>query len=63
MTRGELTPRQAMELLEAWGKWHARRDEIILAAAAARVSIAEMHKLTGLSRDTIAKIISTIPDD
>lgn len=62
MTRGELTYSQAIELLDAWGKWYARRDEIVLAAAAARVTIAEMHKRTGLARSTITGIIEG-PDD
>jgi hypothetical protein len=61
MTRGELTYGQAMELLDAWGKWHARRDEIVRAAVGARVTVAEIHQLTGLARTTIKAILDDTP--
>ena len=58
MTRAELTPRQAMELLDAWGKWNARRDELVRQAFDARVTRAEIHRLTGLAVTTINRIIA-----
>ena len=50
-----------MELLDAWGKWNARRDELVRQAFDARVTRAEIHRLTGLAVTTINRIIDPHP--
>jgi len=58
MTRAELTPRQAMEMLDAWRRWDERRDELVRQAFAARLTRAEIHRITGLAVTTINRIIA-----
>jgi hypothetical protein len=58
----ELTLRQARELLTAWAADQAaiirRRDEVVRAAVAAGVSKIEVHRLTGIARTTVDRIIA-----
>lgn len=58
MAARELTYREAIELLTEWSWWAVRRDEFVHVAHSARVSIADIHRLTGLSRSTIATILA-----
>jgi hypothetical protein len=57
----ELTLRQARELLAAWAAERdavtARRDEVVRAAVSAGVSKSEVHRLTGIARSTLDRII------
>ena len=61
----ELTVRQAREMLTAWvADQHAvtgRRDEVVQAAVAAGLSKSEVHRLTGIARTTIDRIVSPAP--
>jgi len=61
----ELTVRQAREMLTAWaaeqGEVASRRDEVVQAAVAAGLSKSEVHRLTGIARTTIDRIVSTGP--
>ena len=58
----ELTVRQAKEMLTAWAAEQdavaGRRDEVVLAAVDAGLSKAEVHRLTGIARTTIDRIVS-----
>jgi hypothetical protein len=57
----ELTVRQARELLTAWtAEQHAvagRRDDVVRTAVAAGLSKSEVHRLTGIARTTIDRIM------
>jgi hypothetical protein len=57
----ELTVRQAREMLTAWvAEWRsvaARRDKVVRAAVEAGLSKAEVHRLTGIARTTIDRIV------
>ena len=57
----ELTVRQARELLAAWTAEQdavaGRRDEVVRAAVAAGLSKSEVHRLTGMARTTIDRIV------
>ena len=57
----ELTLRQARELLSGWRTEQdavtSRRDEVIRAAVAAGLSKSEIHRITGIARTTIDRII------
>ena len=57
----ELTVRQARELLAQWTADQAaittRRDEAIRAAVDAGLSKSEVHRLTGIARTTIDRIL------
>jgi hypothetical protein len=57
----ELTVRQAREVVTAWaGERRAvagRRDEVVRAAVDAGLSKAEVHRLTGIARTTIDRIV------
>jgi hypothetical protein len=57
----ELTVRQARELLAAWAAEQdavaGRRDEVVRAAVAAGLSKSEVHRLTGIARTTIDRIV------
>ena len=58
----ELTLRQARELLANWAAEHAaltaRRDVVIRTALAAGVSKTEVHRVTGVARTTIDRVIA-----
>lgn len=62
----ELTLRQARELLAAWAADQAavtrRRDEVVRLAVAAGVSKIEVHRLTGIARTTVDRIISAVEE-
>jgi len=57
----ELTVRQAKEMLTAWAAEQdavaTRRNEVVRAAVDAGVSKSEVHRLTGIARTTIDRII------
>jgi hypothetical protein len=59
----ELTIRQAREMLAAWAAEHdavdSRRDEAVRAAVDAGLSKSEVHRLTGIARTTIDRILDT----
>jgi hypothetical protein len=61
----ELTIRQAREMLAAWAaEQHdvtARRDQVVRDAVAAGLSKSEVHRLTGIARTTVDRIIDTAP--
>jgi hypothetical protein len=61
----ELTVRQAREILTAWaadqGEVASRRDAVVRAAVAAGLSKSEIHRLTGIARTTIDRIVGTAP--
>ena len=61
----ELTVRQAREMLAAWAAEQdavaGRRDEVVQAAVDAGLSKAEVHRLTGIARTTIDRIVSPAP--
>jgi hypothetical protein len=61
----ELTVRQAKEMLTAWAAEQdavaGRRDEVVRAAVDAGLSKAEVHRLTGIARTTIDRIVSVAP--
>jgi hypothetical protein len=58
----ELTVRQAREMLAAWATEQdlvaGRRDDVVRAAVAAGLSKSEVHRLTGIARTTIDRIVS-----
>jgi len=58
----ELTLRQARELLTAWAADQAavtrKRDDVVRVAVAAGVSKIEVHRLTGIARTTVDRIIT-----
>ena len=57
----ELTMRQAREVVTAWAAERravaGRRDEVVRAAVDAGLSKAEVHRLTGIARTTIDRIV------
>jgi hypothetical protein len=61
----ELTVRQARELLVAWAAEQdavaGRRDAVVRAAVGAGLSKSEVHRLTGIARTTIDRIIGSDP--
>ena len=61
----ELTVRQARELLAAWAAEQdavaGRRDEVVRAAVNAGLSKIEVHRLTGIARTTIDRIVGAAP--
>jgi hypothetical protein len=61
----ELTVRKAREMLAAWAAEQdavgSRRDEVVRAAIDAGVSKSEVHRLTGIARTTIDRILGTLP--
>ena len=58
----ELTVRQAREMLAAWAAEQdlvaGRRDDVVRAAVTAGLSKSEVHRLTGIARTTIDRIVS-----
>ena len=61
----ELTIRQAREMLTAWAaermRWTSQRDQVVRAAVEAGVSKSEVHRLTGIARTTVDRIITGAP--
>ena len=61
----ELTVREAREMLTAWAAEHdavdSRRDEVVRAAIDAGLSKSEVHRLTGIARTTIDRIVGALP--
>ena len=61
----ELTVRQAREMLASWAAEHdavdSRRDEVVRAAIDAGIGKSEVHRLTGIARTTIDRIVGTSP--
>ena len=61
----ELTVRQAREMLAAWAAEQdlvaGRRDDVVRAAVAAGLSKSEVHRLTGIARTTIDRIVNAAP--
>ena len=55
----EMTLREARELLAEYAEMAATRDQRIRTAHASGVSVMEIHKITGLARTTIQKIIES----
>ena len=60
----ELTVRQAREVLTVWAAERravaGKRDEVVRAAVEAGVSKAEVHRLTGIARTTIERIVGPV---
>ena len=61
----ELTVRKAREMLTAWAAEQdavgSRRDEVVQAAIDAGLSKSEVHRLTGMARTTIDRIVGALP--
>ena len=61
----ELTVRQARQMLTAWAAEQdavdRRRDEVVRAAIDAGLSKSEVHRLTGIARTTIDRILGAVP--
>ena len=59
----ELTVRQAREMLVSWAADHravdGRRDEVVRTAAEAGLIKSEIHRLTGIARSTLDRILGT----
>jgi hypothetical protein len=59
----ELTVRQAREMLASWAADHravdGRRDEVVRTAAEAGLIKSEIHRLTGIARSTLDRILGT----
>jgi hypothetical protein len=57
----ELTVRQARELLMGWAAERravaGRRDDVVRVAVGAGLTKAEVHRLTGIARTTIDRIV------
>jgi hypothetical protein len=49
---------EAVHRLKIWAYAHARRDEFVRVAYAAGVSVRRIHKLTGIARTTIDRILA-----
>ena len=61
----ELTVRQARQMLTGWAAERdavgSRRDEVVRAALDAGLSKSEVHRLTGIARTTIDRILGAVP--
>ena len=61
----ELTVRQARELLTGWAAERravtGRRDDVVRVAVGAGLTKAEVHRLTGIARTTIDRIVGATP--
>ena len=59
----ELTVRQAREMLASWAADRravdGRRDEVVRTAAEAGLIKSEIHRLTGIARSTLDRILGT----
>ena len=53
-----LTLRQAENTCIAWGSCYRTRDEVVRMAFASGVSKIEIHRLTGIARTTIDRILA-----
>jgi hypothetical protein len=49
---------QARGALMAWAKAHAKRDEVVRAALDAGLSVHEIHRITGIARTTVTRIVT-----
>ena len=62
----ELTVRQAREMITTWAAAQraaaVQRDEVVRAAVAAGLSKSEVHRLTGIARTTVNRIVGSGPD-
>ena len=60
-----LTVRQARQMLTAWAAEQdavaSRRDGVVQAAIDAGLSKSEVHRLTGIARTTIDRIVGALP--
>ena len=60
-----LTVRQARQMPAAWAAEQdaagSRRDQVVQAAVDAGLSKSEVHRLTGMARTTIGRILGTLP--
>jgi hypothetical protein len=50
--------RAAEGMLRSWAKAHAARDDVIRAASEAGVSAHRIHRITGVARTTISRILA-----
>ena len=61
----ELTARRARQMLAAWAAEQdaagSRRGEAVQAAIDAGLSKSEVHRLTGIARTTIDRILGAVP--
>ena len=57
MNDSNWTPREARMHLAEYAQWVSRRDEYVLRAYRARLSLTEIANLTGHARQTIGFII------
>ena len=61
----ELTVRRARQLLAGWAAGQdaagSRRDGVVRAAVDAGLSKSEVHRLTGIARTTIDRILGAVP--
>ena len=61
----ELTARQARQMLAGWAAGQdaagSRRDGVVRAAIDAGLSKSEVHRLTGIARTTIDRILGAVP--
>jgi hypothetical protein len=59
----ELTVRQAREMLASWAadrrEVAGRRDEVVRTAAEAGLTKSQIHRLTGIARSTLDRILGT----
>jgi hypothetical protein len=59
----ELTVRQAREMITTWAVAQraaaVQRDEVVRAAVAAGLSKSEVHRLTGIARSTVNRIVGS----
>jgi hypothetical protein len=49
---------QAASALRAWAEAHAARDQVIRAAHDAGLGVREIHRITGVARTTIDRILA-----
>jgi hypothetical protein len=55
-----LTVHEARQRLITWQSWTQMRDEFVRQAFASGVSKAEIHRLTGIARTTIDRILTEV---
>jgi DNA invertase Pin-like site-specific DNA recombinase len=55
-----LTVHEARQRLITWQSWTQMRDEFVRQAFASGVSKAEIHRLTGIARTTIDRILAEV---
>jgi hypothetical protein len=54
---------EAIHKLRVWANAHSRRDEFVRNAYAAGVSAHRIHKITGIARTTVARILQGSTDE